>query len=117
MSDRKEFPLTATLRDVVIDMSEGNPGALQVLMDLLSDPTGFVLLMTLDDMNIRGTQVWIAFKDYAKEDMAVFIEAIRTRKQEMVDVVNLEGERGNHNQIAVTSGGSYPGGRQTLAVP
>jgi hypothetical protein len=102
--------------DFMVLMSEGNPGALNVLMKILHEDyvVGFVNILSLDDMNIRGTQIWVGYKDYCGEKLDSFIEAIRTRDQEMVDVINKEGRRGNHTAKAVTSGASQPGARQNL---
>ena len=58
---RKRIELTDSMNDMLFKMSEGNPGGLNVLMGLMDrDPLVF---LALDDMNIRGTQIWIGYKD------------------------------------------------------
>ena len=114
--ERREINLGDTQLDVMVALAEGNPGALSVLGRMLKGEAGSSLLdaILLDDMNIRGTQIWIAFKDFAKEDFAAFVAAIRARSPEMVEAVNAEGRAGNHDWLAVTDGASF-GKRRRLA--
>lgn len=85
-------------------MSEGNPGAISVLTKLLTREDGIAAMLHLDDMNIRGTQIWIGFKDHCGCDIDKFFEAISTRDEGMVTTINKEGEMGNHAELAVKSG-------------
>lgn len=96
----------ANITDIVAEMSEGNPGAINVMMMILRDDPqfGFMTLLNLDDMNIWGPQIWIGFKDYANSDLTKFIAALKERKQEMVDCINKEYEG---KERAVTSGASF----------
>lgn len=107
-AERKEVS-TNDMKELVVAMAEGNPGAMRVILDLLQGAGGgsFMEVLILDDMNIRGTQVWIAFKDFAKEDMATFVAAIRKRDAEMIRVVNEEGVAGNHDWKALHGGASF----------
>jgi hypothetical protein len=113
---RKEMELTMTGKDLIILMSEGNPGALTVLMSMLQkdETTGFASLLHLDDMNIRGTQIWVGYKDYCGEDMDKFLKCVMGRDKGMVAKINEAGRRGNHRHLTVTSGASSPGGRKFL---
>ena len=105
--ERQEINLHDTVRDLLCLMSEGNPEALRVLLTLMEDEAGMIFVLHLDDMNIRGSQVWIAFKDYAKEDMPTFVQAIKERSAGMIEVVNAEGLRGNHTHRAVSGGAPF----------
>jgi hypothetical protein len=113
---REDLRLDMNFMDLMMAMSEGNPGALRVCMELVkSDPLlGPMWLIHLDDMNIRGTQIWIGYKDYCGEKLEKFITCIKERSQAMVDLINAEGRKGNHTALAVTSGGSHLGGRKNL---
>lgn len=75
-------------RDVVVTMSEGNLGATTVLMELLELPSGMNSIKTLHDMNIRGEQIWVGYKDFANRYIDVFREALKTRSPELVAMVN-----------------------------
>lgn len=104
---RKSIRLGGTVMDMMLIMSEGNPGALSVLAKIMKDdPTGFGTVLHLDDMNIRGPQIWLGFKDFAGEDLDKFTEAVSGRSQEMVDVIN--GCHGSEpGELAVTGGASF----------
>ena len=110
---RKELSL-GTRESMIIEMSEGNPGALDVLARLFVKPQDLVIILGLDDMNIRGTQIWVAYKDFAGRDLHVLYWSIIDRSPQMVDTVNREGARGNHTALAVIHGASYPGGRRDI---
>jgi hypothetical protein len=109
--ERREINLATTLTDLMISMSEGNPGAITIMTSMMKeDPVhGILLILNLDDMNIRGTQIWIGYKDYCGEDIEKFMEAIKKRDPAMVDVINRVGLQGNHKEMAVTSGASFDG--------
>jgi len=78
-------------------MAEHNLGATKILCDLVNvDPeNGLQRLLTLDDMNIWGPQIWIAFKDYCGEDISVMVRCVDERDMGMVACVNElhDGER------------------------
>lgn len=110
---RRELTLGGP-ESMIVEMSEGNPGALSVLAGLFKEPEDLVVILGLDDMNIRGTQIWVAFKDFADRDLHVLRWSIMDRSPEMVEIVNREGSRGNHKALAVTHGASYSGGRREI---
>lgn len=94
----------------VTGLSEGNPGAAMVLMELAAsyaEPAeAFVALLDLDDMNMRGAQIHVAFKYYCEGDHDRFRAAIQARDPAMVEFVNAH--RGvNPAERAVTSGASF----------
>lgn len=93
-------------QDMIFEMSEGNPGALRVLMEMLQGDQmgGFMSILGLDDMNIRGSQIWVAYKDHCKSEIATLREAINGRDPALVATVNREHP---HGEQAVTSGASY----------
>ena len=122
---RPKIELTDSTQDVFVKMSEGNPGALTVLMDMFNgDPNNVLLVLSLDDMNIRGPQIWVGYKDYCgamregdekppskEEILARFMKAIEDRDPEMVKAINDEciydNQFGSFKEVAVTSGASF----------
>lgn len=105
---REKINLTTKIQDVIITMSEGNPGSLRVLMELFSEITlGMFNILNLDDMNIRGSQIWAGYKDFCKEDLQLFINKIKYRDRKMVDFINSRKKDCETDEIAVTSGASY----------
>lgn len=70
--------LDMTLNEAVFEMSEGNPGAINVLMDSISknqliDPDNFGgpwgLMFNLDTLEIYGSRIWILYKDLCGESL------------------------------------------------
>ena len=106
MNEREKINVHATLVDIMLLISEGNPGAIREIEEIIDNDTisGFMTILGLDDMNIRGSQIWIGYKDHCEENLDKFITAIRTRDADMVTTIN--NEPGN-TEIAVTSGASY----------
>lgn len=49
--------------DMVMVMTEGNPGAMMVIMDMLKDPKGFLDILLLDHMEIRGSHLYMLHND------------------------------------------------------
>jgi len=113
--DRKPIDLMGSTQSALIEMSEGNPGAITVLMELIGrdDPLAFMTILDLDDMNMRGSQIWVGFKDYCGEDIEKFAQCVRNRNPDMVEVVNSEcfnPEFGDgYGEKAVTAGASFTG--------
>ena len=88
---RPKIQLEDTMFDVIYKMSEGLPGAIVGITALMNaDSNGFMLLLGLDDMNIRGSQIWEAYKYLYHEDGKKFAEAIINRREDIVDFVNQE---------------------------
>ena len=62
MSNEKIEPNMSVL-DVMMTMSEGNPGALMVLMKMMEDPIGFLDMLLCDSLDIRGTKLYMLDND------------------------------------------------------
>jgi len=103
---RQKIGLETNQKELAAMMSEGNPGALSVICQIMKDgPMEFMMtILDLDDMNIRGSQIWLGYKDHCEEDIEKFIECVKGRDKDMVETINREpGERPR----AVTSGASF----------
>jgi len=105
--NRKKIELTSGVIETLQIMSEGNIGAARILMDLLKkdDIIGPMYMLHLDDMNIRGEQIWLGYKDVCKEDLDVFISKIINRDAAMVRYINEYPYKGT-TEIATTNGAS-----------
>ena len=99
---RDPIDLMGTTEDVVYQMSEGIIGAVAVLTALITEGHP-LLIASLDDMNIRGSQIWIGYKDHCGEKIQDFIRCIQTRCPDMVNTINAE----YLEEQAVTDGASY----------
>ncbi len=104
MSGRQKIELNTSLQDAVLLMAEGNPGGLRVLLQISVTQNGFMKILGLDDMNIRGEQVWVGYSDHCGQDLGKFLECIHNRSSDMVRTINnVCGAR----HTAVTSGASF----------
>ena len=104
---RQKIELKDSTLDVIYKISEGIPGAIVGMAELMkSDSAGFMLLLGLDDMNIRGSQIWIAYKYLYKEDGKKFKEAVRKRDSKMIDFIN-EMTAAVGEEKAVSGGASF----------
>ncbi len=88
-TERKDFTIAMSPMDIMTAMSEGNIGALNVIINLVKNhKDGLLYLLDLDEMNIRGSQLWIAFKYYCGQSLEKFVECIVNRDPAMIDKVN-----------------------------
>lgn len=85
----KRIPITADMDpwQTAKIMAEGNRGAGNVL-DMIVDYDPF-LLLDLDDMNMRGVQVWHAYLGYCQGNFPRFCFSVKSRSDQMVAWVNL----------------------------
>ncbi|MET3485434.1 hypothetical protein [Methylobacterium sp. 1973] len=93
--------------DPILPLIEGNPGALRVLGELSQKIEGihfWMFVLDLDDMNIRGSQIWVADKDVCNTDLDVLIKRVKGRDATLAEAINKvcpDGER------AVAHGASF----------
>jgi hypothetical protein len=102
---REELHESDMSMPVILKMAEGNPGATWVLLELLKKPYGALLIYGLDEMNMRGAQIWIGFKDFCHENIDQYADIIRHRDKPFVDYVNQVAAKSGIIEKAVTSGG------------
>jgi len=116
MISRAEIDIDGSVLDMLLLMSEGNPGAAIVLSRIMNKcDAGAMSIFDLDDMNIRGTQIWVAFKDICNEDLDMLCEKLKKRDPSMVEAINKEMSRDStYKWLAVQRGASKPGVRDTL---
>lgn len=87
-SERHEkLELTDTLQDVCVKMSEGNPGALSVLVTLtkhggkidtiVGDDGILIAVMHLDTLGVYGSNLWVLWKDVCQQNLGNLLVVIR----------------------------------------
>lgn len=78
--------LNDTLQGIVMKMAEGNPGALKVCMEILSQDKeidkdammpGVGTLLALDDIGVYGPRIWMFFKDVCSEKIEKMLAVMR----------------------------------------
>ena len=86
-----------------MQMSEGNIGAVKVMMRIieLEGDIGLCTILDLNDMNIRGSQIWVGYKDYCKCDIGLFVKSIKIEKErialcEAINIATAKGDCGKY---------------------
>lgn len=91
--------------DQVIKLAKGNPGAVTVIAQLISegrdsDFSGCQAVEKLEKLEITGGFIWLAYKDYCKKSLFLLkmllleenkelIEFLETKKKELMkEIVN-----------------------------
>jgi hypothetical protein len=57
------------MMEMIFTMSEGNPGAMRVVMEMMKDPRSFMDILLLDSLDIRGSKIWLVYNDCCNQDM------------------------------------------------
>ena len=60
------------IMDMMMVMSEGNPGALTVLMQMMQNPTSIFDVLLLDSLDIRGSKIWMLYSDSCGKNTGKF---------------------------------------------
>lgn len=98
--------LNMTFREIVIALSDSNPGAIRVIMELhaktpLVDPDsmlgGLGSLLSLDTNKIYGSRIWVLYKDVCGESIVKTIGVLRAvqlgiiNKHTLSNAIDIEG--------------------------
>ena len=73
----------------------------------------FSIILQMDDMNIRGAQIFVGYKFHCRSDLDLFIGCIENRDRKMLEAINNEGRKGRYPHKAV-AGGAVEGRREIL---
>ena len=66
-----------SMKDVAMKMSEGNPGALQVVMKLLSNPGDLMYILACDKIGLYGSRLYMLWNDCCDRDIEAFKSVLR----------------------------------------
>jgi len=87
--------LDMTPGELIAKMSDGNPGAITVLYQILQeapviDPVealtgGIMKVLILDDIGIYGPNIWMLFKDVCNKDINKVILVLRAKQLGIID--------------------------------
>ena len=58
-----------TVQSAIIKISEGNPGALTCMMELLEDRMGYNFMLMLDSLEIYGEKIYMLWNDCCDRDI------------------------------------------------
>jgi len=92
---KERITLEMSVMDVMVTMSEGNPGALRVCFDLFKngaavDPEAWsplAHLLDLDSMGIYGSKIWVLYKDVCGQNLVNMIALFRAYQLGQVEGV------------------------------
>ena len=59
----------ASVKDIVLDMSDGNPGAMRVLLKMMELPNWEKPLLWMKKNGYVSDKIWMLYKDDHKEDL------------------------------------------------
>ena len=85
--------LEMSIKEIVMAMVDGNPGAVQVVMGLVEnnaeiDPMSFLGPITavtqLDGLGIYGSDIWCLYKDVCGTDLIKLMAVIRANQMGLV---------------------------------
>jgi hypothetical protein len=97
MSER--IDLNDTFLESIMKMSDGNPGALTVLMEIFKysgaiDPNdympGFGPILSLDTYGIYGSSIWVLYNDVCDRDIVKTIAVLRAAQLGFLDINTLK---------------------------
>ena len=80
MSEER-IKLKDTIAESIYKISEGNPGALRVIIEMLkaTKKDGPIYLLKLDSMHIYGSRIWVGYKDICNYNIEKYIKLIKNR--------------------------------------
>ena len=88
-----------SVQDVFVKLSEGNPGALTVLMKIYNeaekiDPDnilgGLGVMLSLDTYKIYGTDIWYLYKDICNNDIKHLVAILRACQLNIFELTTLK---------------------------
>jgi len=80
-----------TLQDIMTKMSEGNPGALTVLMETFDakEPMEFMnFAMALDVHRIYRSDIWKGYKDHCGKDIEEFYTKVMESDEDLLEFLS-----------------------------
>ena len=84
-----KIDLTDTMQDIVMKMSDGNPGAIMAIMSMIKespiiDPQGAMgglgPILSLDTLGVYGTEIYILHNDQCRRDTRELLMLLRANQ-------------------------------------
>lgn len=74
----------------IVNLSEGNPGAVTVLGTLVKEKPEDAphVLDQIEQMNLGGPRIWLGYKDYCNQNLNRFVTCVLNRDEEMITLIN-----------------------------
>lgn len=94
--------------DILIAMSDGNPGAASVLSNIAINsakidpdcvfPFGIGTFLSMDEYGIYGSRIWVLYKDVCKQDVENTIMLIRCVQMGILSITKLNHAIDNYGE-------------------
>ena len=91
---------TDTIRDSLMKMVDGNPGAITVCVNLLKfgeqlapqggPAGGMFYILALDEFEIYGSRIWMLYKDVCGENLNMMVAVLIARANEIITQKELD---------------------------
>ncbi len=93
---RDRIQLTSTTLDIAMSMGEGNPGALSLVMEILTgEPKNIFILLKCDAYRIYGSRLYMFWNDCCDRDINRMRQAIdEYNREEILDHIDNNGGYG-----------------------
>jgi len=107
MNDNPRIQLTDTPKSAMVKLSEGNPGAITVLIGLVTqgptiDPDAafgpLAHIFSLDTSGIYGSRIWMFYSDVCKKDLKYMIAVLRAVQLGILDESIMNHAIDNHGK-------------------
>ncbi len=69
---KEKLTLNMDPMEMIMTMSEGNPGAINVLMEMMRNPRSFMDILLCDSLDIRGSKLYMLHNDCCRSDTNKF---------------------------------------------
>lgn len=80
-----------TVKDGILKIADGNPGALSVLTQLIKLRDGWMAVGAFDRLRLYGPMIWLCYKDLLGSDINKLLELILNgRLAEEINIRRLE---------------------------
>lgn len=83
---RTKIVLTDSIEDALFKMSEGNPGAVTVCLQIMKEASqidpddamgGIGPILSLDTLGLYGSKIWMLYKDVCDHDLSKMLGVLR----------------------------------------
>lgn len=74
--EENRFSDSMNFLQMIINMSEGNPGALAVLHEMTKDAQMLINIFLLDTLEIRGSKIYMLYNDCCNQDYQKFEDTL-----------------------------------------
>ncbi|MCD8494107.1 MAG: hypothetical protein LRY39_01600 [Alphaproteobacteria bacterium] len=107
---RQKLNRSASIDNIAFTIGDSHIGAINILKNIIKtkgENIGLELMLSLDDMNIRGAQIWVGLMHHCEGKLDRFIEKIQARDPDMVNTINEALGKEENAPKAVTFGASF----------